>query len=112
MTVPMRCEPWMQLTSSGRRLLPANFFSAPCLGQSATWAVIPLWGRGTGIWIHRCSELPSDRFQLQFRVEAFNTFGIHTNFQLGVGNIGHTNNRNKNPDFGKAGDFSAAQSPV
>jgi len=85
--------------------LPENFFSSPCLG------CVSNLGRNTfvgpGYWNLDTSLFKnfrlSDRFQLQFRVEAFNIFN-HTNFQLGVGNVGPSNNnRTHNPDFGKAG---------
>jgi len=84
--------------------LPENFFSSPCLG------CVSNLGRNTfvgpGYWNLDTSLFKnfrlSDRFQLQFRVEAFNIFN-HTNFQLGE-NVGPSNNnRTQNPDFGKAG---------
>ena len=52
----------------------------------------------------------SDRFDLQFRAEAFNVFN-HTNFQLG-GPTGSTgfNNLQRNPTFGQAsGTFNPRQ---
>ena len=84
--------------------LPANFFSAPCLG------CVGNLGRNTfvgpGYWAADTSIFKtfrvSDRFQLQFRAEAFNVFN-HTNFQLG-GTIGPaTGNNLNNPQFGQAG---------
>jgi outer membrane receptor protein involved in Fe transport len=76
--------------------LPANFFSAPCLG------CVGNLGRNTfvgpGYWNFDTSLFKnfhvSDRFALQFRVEAFNVFN-HTSFQLGDNNI-------KDPFFGQA----------
>jgi outer membrane receptor protein involved in Fe transport len=85
--------------------LPDNFFSAPCLG------CVGNLGRNTfvgpGYWNLDTSVFKnfrlSDRFQLQFRAEAFNIFN-HTNFQLGVASSGSSgNNRWNRPDFGKAG---------
>jgi hypothetical protein len=84
--------------------LPDNFFSAPCLG------CVGNLGRNTfvgpGYWAADTSIFKtfrvSDRFQLQFRAEAFNVLN-HTNFQLG-GKIGPANgNSLSNPQFGKAG---------
>ena len=64
--------------------LPANFFSAPCLGCVANL------GRNTfvgpGYWSADTSLFKnfklSERLHLQFRAEAFNTFN-HTNFLIG-----------------------------
>jgi hypothetical protein len=84
--------------------LPDNFFSVPCLG------CVGNLGRNTfvgpGYWAADTSIFKTlrmaDRFQLQFRAEAFNVFN-HTNFQLG-GTIGPANGNNlNNPQFGKAG---------
>jgi hypothetical protein len=69
---------------------------------------------GPGYWavdtsIFKTFQL-SDRFDLQFRAEAFNVFN-HTNFQLG-GGAGSTgfNRLNNNPQFGQAsGTFNPRQ---
>jgi hypothetical protein len=85
--------------------LPDNFFSAPCLGCAGNL------GRNTfvgpGYWNLDTSLFKnfrlSDRFRLQFRAEAFNIFN-HTNFQLGIENVGSSgNNRLNSLHFGKAG---------
>ena len=87
--------------------LPENFFSAPCLG------CVGNLGRNTflgpGYWAADTSIFKifhvSDRYQLQFRAEAFNVFN-HTNFQLG-GATGPTEGNNlENPQFGQAGGTS------
>jgi hypothetical protein len=77
--------------------LPDNFFFAPCLG------CVSNLGRNTfvgpGYWNADTSLFKNfkffERFNLQFRFEAFNVFN-HTNFQLG-------NNRLNIPNFGQAG---------
>jgi hypothetical protein len=87
--------------------LPENFFSAPCLGCVGnlgrnTFVGPAYWAADTSIFktFH-----VSDRFQLQFRAEAFNVFN-HTNFQLG-GTIGPANGNNLNYlQFGQAGSTS------
>jgi len=85
--------------------LPDNFFSAPCLGCVGnlgrnTFVGPGYWNLDTSLF--KTFRL-SDRFQLQFRAEAFNILN-HTNFQLGVANVGPSgNNRLNNPDFGRAG---------
>jgi hypothetical protein len=87
--------------------LPDNFFSNPCL------ACVGNLGRNTFIgpnyWAVDTSIFKtfrmSDKFQLQFRAEAFNVFN-HTNFQLG-GTIGPAAGNNLNyPQFGQAGGTS------
>ena len=87
--------------------LPDNFFSAPCLG------CVGNLGRNTflgpGYWAIDTSIFKtfhvSDRFQMQFRAEAFNVLN-HTNFHLG-GTIGPANGNNlNNPQFGQAGGTS------
>ena len=79
----------------------------PCLG------CVGNLGRNTfvgpGYWAADTSIFKtfriSDRFQLQFRAEAFNVFN-HTNFHLG-GTIGSANKNNlNNPLFGQAGGTS------
>ena len=68
--------------------LPRNFFFAPCLG------CVSNLGRNTflgpGYWNVDTSIFKNfkikDRFNLQFRVEAFNVFN-HTNFQLAVNDV-------------------------
>ena len=84
--------------------LPNDFFSVPCLG------CVGNLGRNTfvgpGYWAVDTSIFKTfrvaDRFQLQFRAEAFNVFN-HTNFQLG-GTVGTANGNNlSNPQFGRAG---------
>jgi hypothetical protein len=87
--------------------LPELFFSTPCLG------CVGNLGRNTflgpGYWevdtsIFKTFRI-SDRFQLQFRAEAFNLFN-HTNFQLG-GTTGPADGNNlNNPQFGQAGGTS------
>jgi hypothetical protein len=78
--------------------LPDGFFTAPCLGCVGTLGrntfVGPrYWALDTSIF--KNFQL-SDRFALQFRVEAFNLFN-HANFQLGA-----TDNLN-DPSFGQSG---------
>lgn len=82
--------------------LPENFFSAPCLG------CVGNLGRNTfvgpGYWAVDTSIFKtfrvSERYQLQFRAEAFNVFN-HTNFQLG-GTTGPAEGNNlDNPLFGR-----------
>ena len=89
--------------------LPANFFSAPCLG------CVSNLGRNTflGPWYWNAdislfkNFRVSDRFNLQFRVEAFNVFN-HTNFQLGnVAFLAH--NDITDPQFGEAQDTFPAR---
>jgi hypothetical protein len=85
--------------------LPDNFFSTPCLGCVSNLGRNTFVGPG---YLNLDTSLfknfrLSDRFQLQFRAEAFNILN-HTNFQLGVGNVGPSgNNRLNSPEFGKAG---------
>ena len=85
--------------------LPDNFFSAPCLGCVGNLGRNTFVGPGylnLDTSLFKTLRL-SDRFRLQFRAEAFNIFN-HTNFQLGVPNVGPTgNNRLNSPQFGKAG---------
>ncbi len=77
--------------------LPANFFSAPCLG------CVGNLGRNTfvgpGYWVADTSIFRNfrlaDRFHLQFRAEAFNVLN-HTNFFIG------DNTRLHDPLFGQA----------
>ncbi len=77
--------------------LPDHFFSAPCLG------CVGNLGRNTFIgpsyWSADISLSKTfalfDRFNLQFRAEAFNVFN-HTNFLIGE-------NRLNTPNFGQAG---------
>ena len=87
--------------------LPEGFFTAPCLG------CVGNLGRNTfvgpGYWAVDTSIFKnfrfSERFHLQFRVEAFNVLN-HTNFQLGgaTGPVG--TGRLNNPFFGRAGGTS------
>ena len=78
--------------------LPANFFSAPCLGCPGNL------GRNTfvgpGYWSADVSLVKNllfkEKFRLQFRAEAFNVFN-HTNFLLG------DNSNLHDPLFGAAG---------
>jgi hypothetical protein len=88
--------------------LPADFFSAPCLG------CVSNLGRNTflgpGYWNADVSVFKnirlSDRFNLQSRVEAFNVFN-HTNFSLTSSSSGVAHNDISNPQFGRAqGTFS------
>jgi hypothetical protein len=82
--------------------LPDNFFTAPCLG------CVSNLGRNTflgpGYWAADVSMFKnfhiSERWQLQFRVEAFNVFN-HTNFQLGDA-IALAKNDISDPQFGQA----------
>jgi len=84
--------------------LPANFFTAPCLG------CVGNLGRNTfvgpGYWAVDTSVFKnfrlSDRFSLQFRAEAFNVFN-HTNFQLADANKPLEIANLNNPHFGQAG---------
>lgn len=77
--------------------LPENFFFAPCLG------CVSNLGRNTflgpGYWNVDTSIFKNfklrERFNLQFRAEAFNVFN-HTTFQLGVNDVNC-------PCFGQAG---------
>jgi len=92
--------------------LPKGFFTAPCLGCVAdlgrnTFMGPGYWAVDTSIF--KTFQL-SDRFDLQFRAEAFNVFN-HTNFQLG-GAMGSTgfNKVNNNLQFGQAsGTFNPRQ---
>jgi len=85
--------------------LPANFFSAPCLG------CVSNIGRNTflgpGYWNADVSMFKnfrlSDRFNLQFRVEAFNVFN-HTNFSLTSSSVGQAHNDISKSQFGQARD--------
>jgi outer membrane receptor protein involved in Fe transport len=85
--------------------LPDNFFSAPCLGCVGNLGRNTFVGPG---YLNLDTSLfknfrLSDSFRLQFRAEAFNILN-HTNFQLGVGNVGPSgNNRLNSLEFGKAG---------
>ena len=85
--------------------LPDDFFSAPCLGCVGNLGRNTFVGPG---YLNLDTSLfknfrLSDRFRLQFRAEAFNILN-HTNFQLGVANVGPSgNNRFNSPEFGKAG---------
>ena len=85
--------------------LPDNFFSTPCLGCVGNLGRNTFVGPG---YLNLDTSLfknfrLSDRFRLQFRAEAFNILN-HTNFQLGVVNVGSSgNNRLNSPEFGKAG---------
>ena len=85
--------------------LPDNFFSTPCLGCVGNLGRNTFVGPG---YLNLDTSLfknfrLSDRFRLQFRAEAFNILN-HTNFQLGVENVGPSNNNRLNsPEFGKAG---------
>jgi hypothetical protein len=85
--------------------LPDNFFSTPCLGCVGNLGRNTFVGPG---YLNLDTSLfknfrLSDRFRLQLRAEAFNILN-HTNFQLGVGNVGPSgNNRLNSPEFGKAG---------
>jgi len=84
--------------------LPANFFSAPCLG------CVGNIGRNTfvgpGYWNADVSMFKnfrlSDQFNLQFRVEAFNVFN-HTNFALAF-TSGSAHNDVSRAQFGEAAD--------
>jgi outer membrane receptor protein involved in Fe transport len=84
--------------------LPPNFFTAPCLG------CVSNLGRNTflgpGYWAADVSMFKnfhiSERWQLQFRIEAFNVFN-HTNFQLGDA-IALAKNDISDPQFGQAND--------
>ena len=91
--------------------LPDNFFTAPCL------ACVGNLGRNTFVgpayWAVDTSIFKnlriSDRFSLQFRVEAFNVFN-HTNFQLGDANKPLEIANLNNPQFGQAeGTFNPRQ---
>ena len=84
--------------------LPDDFFSVPCLGCVGnlgrnTFVGPSYWAVDTSIFK---TFRVSDRFQLQFRTEAFNVFN-HTNFQLGGTNGPANGNNLNNPEFGKAG---------
>ena len=69
--------------------LPADFFSAPCLG------CVGNIGRNTflgpGYWNANVSMFKNfrlvERFELQFQVEAFNVFN-QTNFSLTASSVG------------------------
>ena len=84
--------------------LPSNFFTAPCLG------CVSNLGRNTflgpGYWAADVSMFKNfhiaERWQLQFRIEAFNVFN-HTNFQLGDA-IALAKNDISDPQFGQAND--------
>jgi outer membrane receptor protein involved in Fe transport len=77
--------------------LPSGFFYAPCLGcvgnlARNTFVGPGYWDADTSLF-KNCRI--SDRFNLQFRAEAFNIFN-HTSFQIG-------NNQMNSPTFGQAG---------
>jgi outer membrane receptor protein involved in Fe transport len=83
--------------------LPANFFSAPCLGCVSNLRRNTFLGPGywnADVSLFKNFRL-SERFNLQFRVEAFNVFN-HTNFQLGHNDI-------TDPQFGEAQDTFPAR---
>ena len=83
--------------------LPAGFFTAPCLGCVGNLARNTFVGPGN--WVADMSLLKNfkitERFNLQFRSEFFNTFN-HTNFVLATAG-GAANNRFTASNFGKAG---------
>jgi hypothetical protein len=92
--------------------LPMGFFTPPCLGCVGnlgrnTFVGPGYWGVDTSIF--KTFQL-SDRFDLQFRAEAFNVFN-HTNFQLsGATTSTGFNNLQRNPTFGQAsGTFNPRQ---
>jgi hypothetical protein len=87
--------------------LPANFFSAPCLGCVGnlgrnTFVGPGYWALDTSLF--RNFKL-SDGLRLEFRAEAFNVLN-HTNFQLGGTVYPSDINNLNNPLFGQAGGTS------
>ena len=84
--------------------LPANFFSAPCLGCVGNLGRNTFLGPGywaADVSVFRKLKL-SEAIHLELRGEAFNVMN-HTNFQMGTSTGPSAFNNLNNPLFGQAG---------